>query len=385
MQENHEAQTRPIASTSSSIVGANNAAGRPASLAPLCTPHDSRRCTPTADLEPNPGVLLTEHHEVRRPLITTLDWDIKEIIASSPNFYPITRAHYSSRAAETCIREYEKTGIPYIINGWRRHPQWPKSMFNVEWLRKNGDQNPTVRNVHTWTDFKLPVSEFIEKLRQSSVYAGDDEQERLYGKDGECPAAWTEWLTGGVIPETLLFDGSNDLLKFLPDTVRVATLMCYMGIGDTFTPFHKDLCASSGHNLMCYTERSGSSFWFMTKASAAPQVASYFHQLGQEVDLETHVVTIEELAKAPFDIYVGEQQLGDLVLVPPRSCHQVINKGGITIKTSWSRMTLDGLQTALWHELPIYHRVCRQEIYKVKSNIYHALQHFTGIVENPPE
>ena len=94
----------------------------------------------------------------------------------------------------------------------------------------------------------------------------------------------------------------------------------------------------------------------MTKSSAAPRVAAYFHKLGQEVDLETHVVTIEELAKAPFDVYVAEQQLGDLVLVPPRSCHQVVNKGGITIKTSWSRMSLNGLQTALWHELPIYHR-----------------------------
>ncbi|KAH7889431.1 hypothetical protein F5I97DRAFT_1802038, partial [Phlebopus sp. FC_14] len=158
---------------------------------------------------------------------------------------------------------------------------------------------------------------------------------------------------------------------------KVQTLMCYMGIGDTFTPFHKDLCASSGHNLMCYTEKGGSSYWFMTKTSDAPQVASYFHDLGHELDLETHVVTIDELAKAPFDVYIGEQALGDLVLVPPRSCHQVINNGGITIKTSWSRMSLEGLQVALWHELPIYHRVCRSEIYKVKSNIYHALQHYT--------
>lgn len=146
------------------------------------------------------------------------------------------------------------------------------------------------------------------------------------------------------------------LLTALSVQAKVQTLMCYMGIGDTFTPFHKDLCASSGQNLMCCSEHSGSAFWFITKSSAAPRVAAYFHQLGKEVDLETHVVTIEELAKAPFDVYIAEQQLGDLVLVPPRSCHQVVNKGGITIKTSWSRMSLSGLQAALWHELPIYHR-----------------------------
>lgn len=132
--------------------------------------------------------------------------------------------------------------------------------------------------------------------------------------------------------------------------------MCYLGIGDTFTPCHKDLCASSGQNIMCYTEKDGSSFWFMTNGSDAPAAAKYFHELGQELDLETHVVTVEEFANAPFTTYVAEQKLGDMVLVPPRSCHQVVNHGGITIKTSWSRMTLDGLVTAFYHELPVYRR-----------------------------
>lgn len=45
------------------------------------------------------------------------------------------------------------------------------------------------------------------------------EHERLYGKDGDCPAEWTEWLESGAIPDDLLFNGSNDFLKFLPDEV----------------------------------------------------------------------------------------------------------------------------------------------------------------------
>jgi hypothetical protein len=135
--------------------------------------------------------------------------------------------------------------------------------------------------------------------------------------------------------------------------------MCYLGVGDTFTPFHKDLCASSGQNLMCYTENGGSSFWFMTTSSAAPDMAEYFHKMGEELDFETHVITLEELRQSKLDIYIAEQQLGDLVLVPPRSCHQVINNSGITMKTSWSRMTLKGLQNSLYHELPIYHRYVR--------------------------
>ncbi|KAG6335585.1 hypothetical protein ID866_3501 [Astraeus odoratus] len=152
-------------------------------------------------------------------------------------------------------------------------------------------------------------------------------------------------------------DPRTSFISFPTWSAKVETLMCYMGIGDTFTPFHKDACASSGQNLMCYSENGGSSFWFMTKASDAPDVALYFLGLGQVVDLETHVVTLDELRAAPFDVYIAEQCVGDLVLVPPRSCHQVVNSGGITIKTSWSRMSLDGLQAAFYHELPIYHRL----------------------------
>jgi hypothetical protein len=132
--------------------------------------------------------------------------------------------------------------------------------------------------------------------------------------------------------------------------------MCYFGVGDTYTPCHKDLCASSGQNLMCYTEKGGSSFWFMTKSKDCVKVTKYFQTLEHELDHETHVMSVSDLAKAPFDVFIAEQKLGDLVLVPPRSCHQVLNFGGMSIKMSWSRMTLGGLAAALYHELPLYRR-----------------------------
>jgi hypothetical protein len=132
--------------------------------------------------------------------------------------------------------------------------------------------------------------------------------------------------------------------------------MCYFGIGDTYTPCHKDLCASSGQNLMCYTEHGSSSFWFMTKGSDCSKVANYFHKMKNELDHEAHVMSLSDLEEAPFDIYIIEQKLGDLVLVPPRSCHQVVNSGKMSAKMSWSRMTLSGLAAAFYYELPLYRR-----------------------------
>ena len=197
-----------------------------------------------------------------------------------------------------------------------------------------------------------------------------------YGKDAQCPEEWKQWVNStGILPKSLRPNGTNDLLKNLDTSVRISytlhvhtliaaivqeaveSLMCYLGTGDTFTPCHKDLCASSGHNIMCYTEDDGSSFWFMTASTDAPKAGEYFQShIGLELDWEDHVATVEEFAGATFTIYVAEQRLGDLVLVPPRSCHQVVNKGGLTMKTSWSRMTIAGLRAALHHELPIYRR-----------------------------
>jgi len=80
------------------------------------------------------------------------------------------------------------------------------------------------------------------------------------------------------------------------------------------------------------------------------------------------------------------------------SFHQVVNAGGITIKVSWSRMSMRSLEIALYHELPAYRRyvvsvilrssaepkssrVCRSEIYRVKRTIYDTLVQRTAALE----
>ena len=57
----------------------------------------------------------------------------------------------------------------------------------------------------------------------------------------------------------ILYLHKNKVLKLTVLKERVETLMCYHGVGDTFTAAHKGLCSSSGQNLMCATEKDGSS------------------------------------------------------------------------------------------------------------------------------
>ncbi|KDQ61023.1 hypothetical protein JAAARDRAFT_125315, partial [Jaapia argillacea MUCL 33604] len=315
------------------------------------------------------------------------DWSLDKLLSNSC-FHQVRRvsAILSPAELQSEIAKVDEDGLPLIIEGCHLLSKWPTEMFKVDWLLKNvSEKAPEIatRNVHNSTDSKCPLPEFIEKCRALPKFAPADETERLYGKDVECPPEWEKWLhESDVLPSEVLLKNPNNFMQDLPEKQQVETLMCYLGIGDTFTAAHKDLCASSGQNLMCYTENNGSSLWFLTESSSAPDAVDYFQKLGQELDLETHFVTVEELSKAPFRVYVAEQKLGDLVLVPPRSCHQVMNSGGITIKTSWSRMTLKGLAAALYHELPMYRRVCRPDTYRIKATIYHALLNYTNDLQD---
>lgn len=314
--------------------------------------------------------------------ITTRDWTLEGLIAKGKRFREIPRvsAQQSGDVLKGTIEKHEQSGVPLIIEGWHKHHKWSSDIFDVHWLEKHhGNDTILTRNVHDRRDKELPVAEFLNKCRETEPFAKPDETERLYGKDAACPPQWKDWLDSRVLPASLLPSGDNDLMQHLPRSGEVESLLCYHGVGDTFTPCHKDLCGSSGHNLMCYSEKGGSSFWFMTASQTAPEVADYFQsELGQELDWEGHVATVNELARAPFPVYIGEQKLGDLILVPPRSCHQVVNYGGLTMKISWSRMTVRGLGIALHYELPIYRRVCRPEQYRVKSVLYRSLLYYTS-------
>ncbi|PFH54192.1 hypothetical protein AMATHDRAFT_135283 [Amanita thiersii Skay4041] len=327
------------------------------------------------------NVIPASTQSLNHVFVSAKGWSLDQILSANPNFTPVPRITPQKFLSETSSDELNE---PLIVEGWHKQPGWPRLKFNLDWFKLHGPQGPeiSVRNVRNWTDRPMSLSDFLDKSRQTPPHALEHELERLYGKDVECPDEWHQCLHHLGLPSWLLPESSHDLLSSLPIRAclfsdRVKTLMCYIGIGDTFTPCHKDLCASSGQNLMCYTENGGSSLWFMTASKDIFKATQYLHSIEQELDHETHFITIDKLSRAPFQIYVAEQKLGDLVLVPPRSCHQVINLGGITVKTSWSRMTLDGLIAAYYHELPIYQRLCRFETYRVKLTIYHTLMKFT--------
>ena len=278
-----------------------------------------------------------------------------------------------------------------------------------------------VRDIPNEANIPMSVGHYLKSMNQlteqfkPSNYR-DPRRQRLYLKDIDCPREWATDLKG-FIPEILFYlneciesrtggDGAilepneygqmrygkgvapaGDLMSSLPKEMQALNMMCYIGHEGTFTPAHREMCASLGHNIMVEAstnskhEKVGSSIWFMTETKEREVVSEYFlSMLGHDIEVEKHFAQINAWKKAPFNVWVVEQKLGDLILIPPLAPHQVWNRGTRTMKAAWNRTTVDTLELAINEALPGARMVCREEQYKNKAIIYYTLVKYHALV-----
>ena len=244
----------------------------------------------------------------------------------------------------------------------------------------------------------------------------DPKRQRLYMKDIDCPETWFNHLKE-VMPASVFYfndcieprtggDGAirepneygqmvygkgvapaGDLMSSLPPEMRALNMMCYIGHEGTYTPAHREMCASLGHNIMVEAsqnrkgEQAGSSIWFMTETKEREVVSEYFlSMLGHDIEVEKHFAQLNAWKKAPFNVWVVEQKVGDLILIPPLAPHQVWNRGTRTMKAAWNRTTVDTLELALHEALPRARMVCREEQYKNKAIVYYTLGKYYDLI-----
>lgn len=186
---------------------------------------------------------------------------------------------------------------------------------------------------------------------------------------------------------------AGDLMSSLPAEMRAENLMCYIGHEGTYTPSHREMCASLGQNIMVdasktvgedgKSERPGSSLWFMTESNDRHVVSEYWLSiLGHDIEVENHFAQLIAWKKAPFRTYVVEQRPGDFILIPPLAPHQVWNRGTRTMKIAWNRTTAETLEMAINEALPNSRIVCRDEQYKNKAIVYYTLLKYSGLLKS---
>jgi JmjC domain, hydroxylase/Zinc-finger domain of monoamine-oxidase A repressor R1 len=250
-------------------------------------------------------------------------------------------------------------------------------------------------------------------------------KQRVYLKDIDCPRVWEEKLKDHIPPFLFYWNDSTgdvggpgaidergrlgkgiavggDLMSMLPEAMRAENLMCYIGHEGTYTPAHREMCASLGHNIMVDASESfdengapvkpGSSIWFMTESKDREVVAEYWLSvLGHDIEVENHFAQVAAWQRAPFKVYVVEQKAGDFILIPPLAPHQVWNRGTRTMKVAWNRTTVETLELAFKEALPKARMVCRDEQYKNKAIVYYTMINYSNalkiaraiVIQNP--
>ncbi|KAH8904016.1 hypothetical protein BR93DRAFT_930635 [Coniochaeta sp. PMI_546] len=345
------------------------------------------------------------------------DLDLHALVERTPNFDWVKRIS-AAQIRNIGQREFEKFvlfhviqgGKPLVIEKW--NDRLPKSLFSAEWLEKTYDKKQeNVRDIGNQTDIPMTMGHYLRSMRQLTNQwtphnFRDERRQRLYLKDIDCPPEWNERLRT-ILPPNLYYLNENvedkgsrrvddeffteeklpapagDLMSSLPPEMRAQNLMCYIGHEGTYTPAHREMCASLGQNIMVDAsgeengEKPGSSIWFMTETKDREVVREYFlSMLGHDVEIEKHFAQINAWKKATFPVYIVEQKVGDFILVPPLAPHQVWNRGTRTIKVAWNRTTVETLDLALHEALPKARLVCRDEQYKNKAIIYYTLEKY---------
>lgn len=344
------------------------------------------------------------------------DLDLHSLVDEFPNL------KWTQRVSRNQLRnlgaqEFEKLvlmhviigGKPLVIEGF--DAVLPKWLFSPDWLEKKYDKKEErVRDIVSQSDVPMTTGHYLRSLKQltnqwTPTNFRDERRQRLYLKDIDCPPEWHDALQKILNPvlfylnSTLTRTGAKsqvpdeswepetdaasagDLMSSLPREMRAENLMCYIGHEGTYTPAHREMCASLGQNIMVeasgdeHGEKSGSSIWFMTESKDRAVVREYFlSMLGHDIEIEKHFAQVNAWKKAPFDVYIVEQRVGDLILIPPLAAHQVWNRGTRTMKVAWNRTTVETLELALQEALPKARLVCRDEQYKNKAIVYYTLQ-----------
>ncbi|OCK77409.1 hypothetical protein K432DRAFT_428019 [Lepidopterella palustris CBS 459.81] len=363
------------------------------------------------------------------------DFDLRTFVENADNFQYVDRISWEM-VVQQGIEQFEKLvllhviigGKPLVIDGFDEVlDPWT---FTSQWLKDNhGDKIENARNLTAKNNLPLTLKHYLTNMgRLTEQYFAspenyrDKSRQRIYLKDIDCPPVWQDKLKehipaglfylnessgeiggpGSVEEPVLNATGTRkgrgiaragDLMSSLPPDMRAENLMCYIGHEGTYTPAHREMCASLGHNIMVEAsgtvgedgkpERPGSSIWFMTETKDRQVVSEYWLSiLGHDIEVENHFAQLIAWKRAPFKTYVVEQRPGDFILIPPLAPHQVWNRGTRTMKVAWNRTTVETLEMAINEALPNARMVCRDEQYKNKAIVYYSLLKYSGLLKS---
>ncbi|KAF9581848.1 hypothetical protein BGW38_000979, partial [Lunasporangiospora selenospora] len=249
-------------------------------------------------------------------------------------------------------------GRPLVIEGFHQLPQWKQDLFSFSFLKKtHGNDGIVCRDLRSAEDVLISMSDYIKEVH---------------------PAALDECILISVDIQYVITGADLGNVKA---HLAAENLLVYIGQGGTWTPAHLDQCGAIGHNIMPWADDDSSSIWFLVATGDKAKAEALWKSFGHPLEYEGYFASVEELACADFPIYVIEQKIGDFVLVPSQSYHQVFNLGRASIKIAWNRLTSQSLKASVDYVLPRYREIGRPEGYRISLVIKSNIEAFRVILQ----
>jgi hypothetical protein len=341
----------------------------------------------------------------------------EELISKYENFEWVKRIEYEDLTDEIIDEYLFEKKEPLVISNTLvgiMHEGKPKKinpadskfgLFSLDYLKNRvGDIELIPRDNLKIRDVERPweMRDYVDYLRKNEQ---DRYPKLLYGKDIPCPHAWEDFLfQESKLQPRFIHKGEMDLMADAPKDVQAITLMVYIGDKKTHTPAHRDVVGTIGHNIMVWSDglsledevRIDESdaimkkkhkkwtqeelkkldtyaLWCIMSPSDLPDIRKFWKEHGNDIDEDNCFIPLTYLRKAPFKVRLVEQRLGDFVILPPNAPHQVVNRGGKSVKIAWNTLTVSSIPQSIL-SLPSYREYGKAQVYRVKALAYYALK-----------
>ena len=273
------------------------------------------------------------------------------------------------------LQDRLQTGQPFVISDFDKLGSWPKGNpddgqqpgFGIERLIElSTKKNIPIRNCSTGRDLSFTLRKFADSARESL-----QEFQNLYARDLPCPTEWLQQCEE-VLPTEVQWSGRLDLFQWLPPCARSEVMMAYVGSEGSSSGFHRCFSSTVALNLLVEADDRpivciGTDFDSQKKYDA------FISARGVSPHLDWYNLGPDEMLKADFPLYAYDQRVGDLVLFPPATAHQVWNPSTLCTKMVWNILHPLSLEVGFQNVQPSFNRLCHPDLARTNLSLACAM------------
>ncbi|ETN38382.1 uncharacterized protein HMPREF1541_06417 [Cyphellophora europaea CBS 101466] len=268
-----------------------------------------------------------------------------------------------------------QSGKPFVLADFDKLGSWPKGNprdgsepgFGIERLIElSTKKNIPIRNCSTGRDLSFTLRKFADSAQQSL-----QEFQNLYARDLPCPPEWLQQCEE-VLPTELQWSGKLDLFQWLPPCARSEVMMAYVGSEGSSSGFHRCFSSTVALNLLVESD-DRPIVCIGTDFDSQKKYDSFISARGVSPHLDWYNLNTDEMLKADFPLYVYDQRVGDLVVFPPATAHQVWNPSTLCTKMVWNILHPLSLEVGFQNVQPSFNRLCHPDLARTNLSLACAM------------